>query len=126
MTTHGLSRNGILALPVAMFIWFWPLTPISTEWYSSVWYSTIPLRMAPLDLACVATTDRTLGGWFSVQHKGALPLSSPTPPAFSTTQPEHALGPNTDTETLLKFTTQHLTGVIISNKVSNESIFPLR
>lgn len=56
----------------------------------------------------------------------ALLLSSPTPPAFSTTQPEHALGPNTDTEIFFKFTTQHLTEVIISSQVSNEGIFPLR
>lgn len=34
----------------------------------------------------------------------ALLLSSPTPPAFSTTQPEHVLGPDTDKEILLKFT----------------------
>lgn len=56
----------------------------------------------------------------------ALLLSSPTPPAFSTTQPEHVLGPYTDTEIFFKFTTQHLTEVIISSQVSNEGIFPLR
>lgn len=56
----------------------------------------------------------------------ALLLSSPTPPAFSTTQPEHVLGPNTDTEMLLKFTTQLLTGLMRSNKISNGRYFPLR
>lgn len=72
-------------------------------------------------------TDLRLRGTVALSPDDrALLLSSPTPPAFSTTQPEHALGPNTDTEVLLKLPTQHLTGVIITNQVSNEGIFPLR
>lgn len=47
----------------------------------------------------------------------ALPLSSPAPPAFSTTPPEHVLGP--DTEILVKVTVQHLTGGMISNQISS-------
>lgn len=56
----------------------------------------------------------------------ALLLSSPTLPAFSTTQPEHVLGPNANTEILLKFSTQYLAGIMISNKVSSKGVFPLR
>lgn len=71
-------------------------------------------------------TDRLRGTVALSPDDRALLLSSPTPPAFSTTQPVHGLGPNKDTEMLLKFTTWHLTGVMISNKVSIERYFPLR
>lgn len=51
----------------------------------------------------------------------ALLLSSPTPPAFSTTQPEHVPGPNIHTEMILTLIPKHLTGVMMSNMVNNDN-----
>lgn len=61
-----------------------------------------PVRPEPTDLlrlrgtATLSPDDR------------ALPLSSPTLPAFSTTQPEPAPGPNTHKDMLVTFTDPHL------------------
>lgn len=51
----------------------------------------------------------------------ALLLSSPALPAFSTTQPEHVLGPETNTDVILKLTIQHLTEVKYDMKSNDVS-----